>query len=498
MDPAPRRSSASWALVLGVAAAVAAGAAWFLFRSRGAGPEAGTTSPPSTGAETPREARLGPWRGRKEPAPPAEATGPRGTLVVHVTTLGSGLEVPVTAVRRKPVDPPSSTVEVEARANERYRLQLREPSLLPDVEVTVPDPAPPRLEVRVPAAGDPRLAEPVLEVRDAVTSGLLPLAFLDLGAAAPAEAPLKADGYGRIRIPARLATLAGERGWRDEGAVVGEPSHLPVPWTTPMAARLSLEDWASWDATGLLPIRLEPYPDGAETRRLRVVDESGRPRPSVVLLARFPGGEFHRLPPIPSRTDADGVALAPDAAATAFDAYEGDCLLGTFVLGRAARAARAAATRDLRLPSSVRVHVTISGLPGRSGSVTIRPAAVTSLDPDAATGYSRIDGKDAPGWSVFEPAEGDLLTFAGDPPVAFDRCLPKGREVSLVVTSEGMHRRAVVRVDEPKDVALSWGSMEPWDPRSTLRNVEWSTTREGLDEIERAFPGASKTPSATR
>ena len=74
-----------------------------------------------------------------------------------------------------------------------------------------------------------------------------------------------------------------------------------------------------------------------------------------------------------------------------------------------------------------------------------------------------------------------VVTPSAGPPPEFDLWVPRDRPVYLLISG----REAVLRVGEPKTVELDWTALppRPEEPGS----LEWSLTREGLDEI----PGAA-------
>jgi hypothetical protein len=236
-----------------------------------------------------------------------------------------------------------------------------------------------------------------------------------------------------------------------------------------------------------MPVRLQPFPPGAEVprRRLRVVGEDGSPRAGSLVLVRYPGMEILLQPPLPARTDAAGVAEVVAPPISALDVYEGGALLGTFVVARG-DATLQSEPREIRVPTAVRVRVALRGLEDPAALAWLRGPDVESLEADERTGWARIDGEVRPGWMAFPRAHGALVRASEGPPPTVDVVVPRGRPVSLVVAG----REAVLRADGPKTIELDWATLPPFSDEAS-QFFAWSLTREGLDAQAGGLPSSS-------
>jgi hypothetical protein len=381
----------------------------------------------------------------------------------------------------------TETVRVRTRPGARIPLWLSGAAVL-TTTVVVPDPVPARLELRVPARDDPRLAAPVLQVVDAGTGAPLPGAYLDPGTAAPEGASLHADAEGRIRVPAVLAARLRQRRSRMRAAIVGERDHLPRGWLSlARMGSVSAADWTAWDASGAMRVALEPLGEPPVPRRtLRVLGEDGKPRSGCLVLVRTMGTDVSAAPPWPARTDASGrvEVIAPRVAAC--DVYDGTVLVGSFVIARDARPDDAVG--EIRVPTTVRVHVVVRGLARPHPDAWLGGPDVVPLEADEPTGWARLDGVTRPGWRAFRRAPAERVRFRDGRPAEADLVLPRATPVPLDVAG----RRAVLRAEETTTIEIDWGALGPVP--QPPGNVRWSATREGLDAPPRGGPAAPAGP----
>ncbi len=421
---------------------------------------------------------------------PAAATAPSDGRVeceIHVTTFGDpARQVQIQQVDggNGKMDPTMGTVRVRTRAGESLGLLLYGAAVW-DVRIIVPDPVPPRIEVRVPALDDPRLAEPALLVVDAVSGTPLPNALLDPGSQSPDVQPIHADADGRIRVPPALAERLRMNRFLPQSAIVVEREHVPRAWNSLIGMNQgTVADWAEWNATGAMRVRLEPFPtDGpVPRRRLRIVDASGNAREGWLVLMRTPAMDMLMKSPFPARTDATGIVEVVAPAVASYDVYDGAILLGTFVLARDSMSE--GGTREIRVPRAVCVHVIVRGLAEPRPNAWLHGPEVVSLDPDESTGWARLEGVVRPGWMAFRRAEGTSVQVSEGQPAEMDIWVPWDVPVVLAVGG----RVATVRALEATTVELDWTTLPaaPEEPRG----FEWSLTREGLDEAP--GPGLSR------
>ena len=457
--------------------------AWLLWpQSRNTpGPSSSSSESESPPAASSPSLSPSPLAGRRETESPI-ATAPSDGLVeceIHATTFGDpAREVEIQEVdARDKIDVSMGTVRIRTKAGARVGLFLRG-AAVSDVRVEVPDPVPPRIEVRVPPMDDPRLADPVLLVVDEKSGKPLPTALFDPGSKAPEEPPVHADAGGLIRIPRALSARLREFLFLNSSGIISEANHFPRAWNSLFGMNQgTLADWAAWDATGAMRVRLEPFPaDQLVPRRtLRVVGEDGSPLEARLVLMRTPGMGMLMQSPLPARTDGSGNVVVVAPAVASYDIYDGACLVGTFVMVRESMAENG--VREIRVPKIVRVHVIVRGLAEPKPNMWLRGPEVVSLDPDEKTGWARIDGEVQPGWKAFSRADGSVIRASEGLPVEMDMLLPRGRPVALEVAG----REALLKADEPTTIELDWSTLQL--PRKEPGNVGWSLTRAGLDEM---------------
>jgi hypothetical protein len=456
-------------------------------------PSAETKSPPSRerkpGLASERESAASPDTTPKAAATPPQAGEPkRFTVAIHVATF-DGRDVVVRQEQGRSLDSPSSRIEAQVVPGQQESLLLATPpSLVAWTVVEIPDPVPERLEVRVPAADDPRLADVVLRAVDEETGEALPRAYLDPGPAAPDLQPLRADGEGRIRVPRAFQERMGARAVFRFGAVVAEREHLPRPWTTLDVAAQRADDWRRWDAEGALPIRLERLRGEVRRTTYRLVDESGRGRAGTLVTARYPITDTLYMPAPTTRTDANGAFEVLGSAVVALDVFEGPALLGTWIVVPSGDAGGPPPT--ITLPSLVHVRVRVQGADAKP-TAWIHGVDLVLAAPEDRTGFARIDGKVEPGWKAMKPFEGSVLAVEGGPPYEIDVALPKGGAADLDLGIAGVSHRARVRAADAPALELDWSRL-PEAPRERDRTTGWAPTREELDEMPAHLPEPSK------
>ena len=321
----------------------------------------------------------------------------------------------------------------------------------------------------------------LVEVLDAQSGAPLPRAYFEPGFSVPDEPRRTADLDGTIRVPRALLAWLHEADPDNRGALVSEPDHASLPaWTIPEEPGST--SWQAWDAVPSVVVRLQPLPPATRRMRVRLLGEDGRPRPRYFLYVNGPSIEDLPRAPNVARSNPDGVAEFPAPPVMSLDIWDGQCLLGTYVLARGEEGAPA---RDLELPTPVAIHVRVTGIPAKAPLAFLEHRPVIRLDPDDRLGFARINGVAEPGWQAFTSLGRMELPVRGNGPHDIDVLIPRGQTDVLSIDPDDFNW-AFIPLDPSKTVEIdvSWASLNagvPMGGGGRRVTIEWSLTRAGLD-----------------